>query len=78
MYTGGFAAGRDGAGRRGKLRAGTALSARGEFSIVIIGLAGAADPVLSPVVTAYVLILAIAGPFITRWSGSTRTTLLRS
>jgi CPA2 family monovalent cation:H+ antiporter-2 len=77
-YTGWFAAGRDGAGRRGKLRAGTALIARGEFSIVIIGLAGGSNPVLGPVVTAYVLILAVAGPLLTRWAGSQRTALLRS
>jgi CPA2 family monovalent cation:H+ antiporter-2 len=66
IYTGRFAAARDGAGRRGRVRAGTALIARGEFSIVIIGLAGAHQPVLGPLVTAYVLILAVAGPLITR------------
>lgn len=72
IYTGWFAAGRDGAGRRGRLRAGTALIARGEFSIVIIGLAGTTYPVLGPLVTAYVLVLAVAGPLITRWAGSRR------
>jgi monovalent cation:H+ antiporter-2, CPA2 family len=74
--TGWYAAGRDGAGRRGRLRAGTALISRGEFSIVIISLAGAGAPGLGPVVTAYVLILAVAGPLITRWSGAPRTTPL--
>lgn len=69
-YTGWVAAGRDGAGRRGKLRAGTALIARGEFSIVIIGLVGAGHAVLGPLVTAYVLLLATLGPLITRWAGS--------
>jgi CPA2 family monovalent cation:H+ antiporter-2 len=69
LFTGRFAAGRDGAGRRGRLRAGTALIARGEFSIVIIGLAGANHPVLGPLVTAYVLLLATTGPLITRWAG---------
>lgn len=69
-YTGWVAAGRDGAGRRGKLRAGTALIARGEFSIVIIGLVGAGHAVLGPLVTAYVLILATLGPLVARWAGS--------
>ena len=68
MYTGRFAAARDGAGRSGRIRAGTALVARGEFSIVIIGLVGADHPVLGPLVTAYVLILATTGPVITRWA----------
>lgn len=69
-YTGWVAAGRDGAGRRGKLRAGTVLIARGEFSIVIIGLVGAGHAVLGPLVTAYVLLLATLGPLIARWAGS--------
>ncbi len=69
LVTGRYAAARDGVGPRGQLRAGTALIARGEFSIVIISLLGAEDPVLGPLVTAYVLILATAGPLITRWAG---------
>lgn len=67
ILTGRYAAARDGAGQRGRMRAGTALIARGEFSIVIITLAGASDAVLGPLVTAYVLILAIIGPLVTRW-----------
>lgn len=67
VLTGRYAAGRDGAGVRGKRRAGTALIARGEFSIVIIGLAGFGSSALGPVVTAYVLMLAIAGPLLTRF-----------
>ncbi len=67
ILTGRYAAARDGAGQRGRMRAGTALIARGEFSIVIITLAGASDAVLGPLVTAYVLILATTGPLITRW-----------
>ncbi|NKE60656.1 cation:proton antiporter [Lentzea sp. PSKA42] len=66
--TGWYAAGRDGVARRGRLRAGTALVARGEFSIVIISLAGTASAAIGPVITAYVLILATAGPLLTRWS----------
>jgi CPA2 family monovalent cation:H+ antiporter-2 len=54
--------------RRGQLRAGTALIARGEFSVVVVGLVGAAaDPRLSALVAAYLLMLATAGPIITRF-----------
>jgi monovalent cation:H+ antiporter-2, CPA2 family len=72
VATGWYAARRDGVGRRGRARAGTALIARGEFSIVIIGLAGTQDATLGPVIAAYVLILAIAGPLLARFAGSTR------
>ncbi|MDU0292615.1 cation:proton antiporter [Saccharothrix longispora] len=70
VATGWYAARRDGAARRGRLRAGTALIARGEFSIVIVGLAGVAHPELGPLVTAYVLVLATTGPLVTRWLGA--------
>jgi Kef-type K+ transport system membrane component KefB len=50
MGTGWYAARGDGVA----LRAGTALIARGEFSIVIISLAGTAGAGIGPVVTAYV------------------------
>ncbi|TNC21577.1 cation:proton antiporter [Amycolatopsis alkalitolerans] len=73
IYTGRRAAARDGAGRRGRIRAGTALIARGEFSIVIIGLVGTQHPVLTPLVTAYVLLLATTGPLIARWAGRPRS-----
>lgn len=66
--TGWFAAARAGIGRRGRLRAGVALIARGEFSIVIAGIAvagGVADEI-GPLVAAYVLILALAGPLAAR------------
>jgi monovalent cation:H+ antiporter-2, CPA2 family len=65
--TGWFAARREGVGVPGRLRAGTALVARGEFSIVIAGLAvtaGLAE--VGPVATGYVLILAVTGPVLTR------------
>jgi CPA2 family monovalent cation:H+ antiporter-2 len=68
LLTGAFAASRDGVGSRGRLRAGTALIARGEFSIVIIGLVGAGHQTLGPLVTAYVLALAIAGPLLARFT----------
>lgn len=67
VAAGWYAASRDGAGRQGRLRAGTALIARGEFSIVIIALAGTQNSRLGPLVTAYVLILAVAGPLATRF-----------
>jgi CPA2 family monovalent cation:H+ antiporter-2 len=75
--TGWYAARRDGAGSRGRHRAGTALIARGEFSVVIIGLAGAGHGLLGPLVTAYVLLLATAGPLLTRWRGVSLRTLRR-
>jgi CPA2 family monovalent cation:H+ antiporter-2 len=69
LLTGAFAAARDGVGWRGQLRAGGALVPRGEFSIVILGLAGASVPTLAPLVTAYVFVLAVAGPILARYLG---------
>lgn len=62
--TGWFGARQAGSGRRGRMRAGAALIARGEFSIVIAGIAVAdgVEPDLGPLAAAYVLLLAIAGP----------------
>lgn len=70
VLTGRYAATRDGVGRRGQLRAGTALIVRGEFSIVIIGLAGTLNDDLAPLVTAYVFVLAVAGPLLARLAGA--------
>jgi len=68
VATGWFGARRDGVGVPGRLRAGTALIARGEFSIVIAGLAVAAGvEELGPVATGYVLVLAVTGPVLTRF-----------
>ncbi len=68
LATGWFAARREGVGVPGRLRAGTVLIARGEFSIVIAGLAVAAGiPEVGPVATAYVLVLAVSGPVLTRF-----------
>ncbi|WP_279329740.1 cation:proton antiporter [Streptomyces sp. OS603R] len=66
VATGWYAARREGAGRRGRLRAGTALIARGEFSVVILGLAGPTQDRLGAVVTTYVMLLAVFGPLLTR------------
>jgi len=68
IISGAYAARREGAARRGRLRAGTALIARGEFSLVIIGLAGASVSALSAVATPYVFILAIVGPVLARFA----------
>ncbi|UED84125.1 cation:proton antiporter [Streptomyces profundus] len=68
IATGWYAARRAGIGPRGRLRAGGALVARGEFSIVIAGLATASEPRVAPVATAYVLILVIVGPLAARWT----------
>jgi monovalent cation:H+ antiporter-2, CPA2 family len=69
VATGIFAARRIGVARRGQLRAGTALIARGEFSLVIIGLVGQVVEALASVATTYVFILAIVGPVLTRFAG---------
>ncbi len=68
--TGWWAARRAGIARPGRVRAGTALIARGEFSIVIAGLGVGAgiEPQLGPVAAAYVLVLAVAGPVVTRYA----------
>jgi len=68
LATGWYAARREGVGVPGRLRAGTVLVARGEFSIVIAGLAVAGGiPEVGPVATAYVLVLAVSGPVLTRY-----------
>jgi monovalent cation:H+ antiporter-2, CPA2 family len=66
VLTGYWAAGKTAADRRGRLRAGTALIARGEFSIVIAGLGVALEPRLGPLSAAYVLFTAILGPLAAR------------
>jgi len=66
--TGWLAARRAGVGRRGRIRAGVGLIARGEFSIVIAGIALTAgvEPQIGPVAAAFVLLLAVAGPLLAR------------
>ncbi|MGB3373493.1 MAG: cation:proton antiporter [Rhodococcus sp. (in: high G+C Gram-positive bacteria)] len=69
VLTGAWAAGRQGIGLPGRLRAGAALVARGEFSIVIAGLAvaaGAVEGELAALATAYVLLMAVLGPVAAR------------
>ncbi|MGW2997328.1 cation:proton antiporter, partial [Streptomyces sp. NPDC001193] len=82
IATGYWAAKRAGIGVKGRWRAGGTLVARGEFSIVIAGLAVTAgiEPALGPLATAYVLILVVIGPLTARytepvaaWAGRRRT-----
>lgn len=70
VLTGIYAARREGVARRGQLRAGTALIARGEFSLVIIGLVGQTVEAVETVATTYVFIMAIVGPILTRYVGA--------
>lgn len=69
VITGWYAAGRIGAAPRGRLRAGTALIARGEFSIVIAALGASLidGPELGAVAAGYVLLTAIIGPVLTKF-----------
>jgi monovalent cation:H+ antiporter-2, CPA2 family len=73
-----WAGARAGIGIRGRARAGTTLIARGEFSIAIAGVAVAAglEPELGPLSVAYVLILAVAGPILARFTDPVMETLL--
>jgi monovalent cation:H+ antiporter-2, CPA2 family len=64
------AAKRAGLGLPARLRAGTVLVARGEFSIIIAGVAVAEglEPDLATLAATYVLILASVGPVLTRFA----------
>ncbi|MGA5551752.1 cation:proton antiporter [Streptomyces pseudogriseolus] len=68
VATGWYAARRAGIKGGGRWRAGGTLVARGEFSIVIAGLAVGVEPRIGPLATAYVLILVVAGPLTARWT----------
>lgn len=71
VFTGGWAAKQAGVARLGRIRAGAALVARGEFSIIIAGLgvsSGAVPAELAALATAYVMILAILGPIIAKYA----------
>lgn len=66
--TGWWSAKEAGISRPGRIRAGATLIARGEFSIVIAGIAVAEgiETDLGPLAAAYVLILAVCGPLLAR------------
>lgn len=69
VVTGYFAARRAGIAVPGRWRTGFGLVPRGEFSIVIAGLAVATpgiEPRLAPLATAYVLITVVTGPLLAR------------
>lgn len=68
FLTGWLAARRAGVGVPGRLRAGTTLIARGEFSIALAGLASAAgiDPSFEALAVSYVFLLALVGPILAR------------
>ena len=68
VYTGYRAAAAAGIGPLGRWRAGLILTPRGEFSIVIAGLAvsSGVQPLLAPLATAYVLITVFTGPLLAR------------
>jgi CPA2 family monovalent cation:H+ antiporter-2 len=70
LATGWWGAARAGVGIKGRVRAGLTLTARGEFSIVIAGLGVSAgvQPQLGSLAAAYVLLMAIAGPLLARFS----------
>jgi monovalent cation:H+ antiporter-2, CPA2 family len=72
VATGWWATGRAGVGPRGRMRAGTALIARGEFSIVIAGLTigSGLDPDVVPLAATFVLLAAMLGPIVTKFADS--------
>jgi CPA2 family monovalent cation:H+ antiporter-2 len=69
FLTGWWSARLAGVGPRGRVRAGVTLIARGEFSLVIVGLASTAgvEPRLGPLAATYVLLLAAIGPVLARF-----------
>ena len=78
IATGWYAGARDKVAVRGRMRAGTALVARGEFSIVIAGLAVSAGfAEVGVLATAYVLLMAIGGPVLARTADALATPFVR-
>ncbi|NMN94076.1 cation:proton antiporter [Antrihabitans stalactiti] len=70
IATGWWAASRQRVAKMGRARAGVALVARGEFSIVIAGLAvtaGVVENELAALATTYVLLMAVIGPTAARF-----------
>ena len=68
ILTGYLGARRAGIGRAGRWRAGFALTPRGEFSIIIAGLAVSAgvEPTIAPMAATYMLITVVVGPLLAR------------
>lgn len=71
LFTGWWAAGRQGVGIQGRRRAGALLTARGEFSIIIAGLgvSAGAGSYLASLAAGYVLVMATLGPIVARAAG---------
>jgi len=80
LASGWVAARQVGAGDAGRVRAGTALIARGEFSIVIAALgAGTADGAdLGALAAGYVLLTAVAGPLAAKYADRIAAAVSRS
>jgi CPA2 family monovalent cation:H+ antiporter-2 len=66
VLTGYWATGGRIADRRSRFKAGLTLVPRGEFSIVIAGLGAVIEPRIGSLSAAYVLLMAIAGPLLSR------------
>ena len=68
VLTGYLAAKRAGIGRPGRWRTGLALMPRGEFTVIIAGLAVSAgvQPLIAPLAATYMLITVISGPVLAR------------
>ncbi len=79
IVTGWWSAKRNGIAMAGRLRAGTVLVARGEFSIVIAGLGVAAgvERELGPLAATYVLTMAVIGPLVARLASPVAGSLRR-
>jgi CPA2 family monovalent cation:H+ antiporter-2 len=74
VAVGWWAARRVGIGHQGRLRTGALLVARGEFSIVIAGLAAsmAVGQELAALSATYVLIMAVSGPIAAKLADARR------
>ena len=68
VMTGYLAAKKAGIGRPGRWRTGVALMPRGEFTVIIAGLAVSAgvQPLIAPLAATYMLITVISGPVLAR------------
>jgi monovalent cation:H+ antiporter-2, CPA2 family len=79
FVTGWYGAARSGVGVRGRMRAGAMLTARGEFSIAIAGLATAAGVAadIEALAISYVFVMAILGPILARLADPMGELLLR-
>lgn len=80
IFTGWWAARRAKLNEQEAIRAGAALVARGEFSIVIAGLGVSAgiEPQLGSLSAAYVLFLAILGPILARYVESLTSSFIKA